>query len=196
MLRSCARRAGEALRAMTSCPLSPRPEPVRGRTSDGTGPCWAHRSRERRRGTVRCGLVQSGEPRHSTAVRRPTGRRHRPPDVVLGAMTPVPLPPPPGRPIVPDRTGSCARGGIRVVEEARSRAPRQLACASPFALLLLALAVGTATANHQQGHLSDPSVAPRQVAAGATVTVAVTSPTAPGLRRRPWRWRWIGRSRR
>jgi hypothetical protein len=46
--------------------------------------------------------------------------------------------------------------------------------ASPFALLLLALAVGTATANHQQGHLSDPSVAPRQVAAGATVTVAVT----------------------
>jgi hypothetical protein len=46
--------------------------------------------------------------------------------------------------------------------------------ASPFALLLLALAVGSATAHHQQGQLSDPSVSPRQVDAGGTVTVAVT----------------------
>lgn len=45
--------------------------------------------------------------------------------------------------------------------------------ASPLALLLLSVAVGSALAHHQ-GHLSDSSVSPRQVAAGGSVAVAVT----------------------
>ena len=45
--------------------------------------------------------------------------------------------------------------------------------ASPLALLLLSVAVGSALAHHE-GHLSDSSVSPRQVSAGGSVAVAVT----------------------
>jgi len=48
-----------------------------------------------------------------------------------------------------------------------------LVVASPLALLLLSLAVGSALAHHQ-GHLSDPSMSPRQIAVGGTVAVGVT----------------------
>ncbi len=46
--------------------------------------------------------------------------------------------------------------------------------ASPLALILLVLAVSSAAAHHSPGHLSDPSVSPREVAAGGTVVLAVT----------------------
>jgi len=61
----------------------------------------------------------------------------------------------------------------------RGRFPISLVVASPLALLLLALAVGTA-AGHSGDRLTDAAFSPNPAVAGATVTFAVTYTDSTG----------------
>ena len=90
---------------------------------------------------------------------------------VLGAMTAVPLPTPPRRPILTYMTGvAVLRSG---------RLPISLMVASPLALLLLAIAVGTA-AGSSTGRLTSPAASPNPAVVGTPVVFGVTYTDATG----------------
>ena len=87
---------------------------------------------------------------------------------VLGARTAVPLLPPPDRPILSPMTD------VAVLR--RGRFPIRVLVASPLALLLVVLAVGSAT-GHSDGRLADPAVSP-SVAVAEVALNTITSPKA------------------
>ena len=80
-------------------------------------------------------------------------------------MTAVPLPTPPARPILADMTGVTVRR--------RSRLPISLLVASPLALLLLVIAVGTAAAA-TTGRLTGAAVSPNPAVVRTPVAFSVT----------------------
>ena len=90
---------------------------------------------------------------------------------VLGAMTAVPLPTPPARPILAHMTGVTVRH--------RGRLSTSLLVASSLALLLLVIAAASAAA--APGALSNPSVSPNPAVVGSTVTFRVTYTDAGGV---------------
>lgn len=158
---------------MTSCRLSPLARAgVHGHRPNGPRPTWADRASLSAKRSEECGYDGFG-----CLARGLTNDRGGPPDgrgdaTVLGTMTAVPLPSPPGRPILRHMTGVTVPG--------RNRLHLSVLVASSLALLLLALASGTAV-GHASIRLTDPVVSPSVAVAGTPISFGVTFSDANGV---------------